>query len=84
MISPIDQSEIDDIFYSSERETDMQQIIKNGTKAVSIYSNSEAGPFTARLYVNCEAGQLGDATLTVARRKSLAAAKAWAEAAVGR
>lgn len=57
----------------------MQQIITKGKKAVSIYSNTEAGPFTARLYVNCEAGQLGDVTLTVAKRKSLDAAVKWAE-----
>jgi hypothetical protein len=56
----------------------MQQIITNGTKAVSVYGNTEAGPFTARLYVNCEAGQLGDATLVVAKRKNLAAALKWA------
>jgi hypothetical protein len=56
----------------------MQQIIQNGTKAVSIYSNTEAGPFTARLYVNCEAGQLGDATLVATKRKSVAAAVKWA------
>ncbi len=56
----------------------MQQIITNGKKAVSIYSNTEAGPFSARLYVNCEAGQLGDATMVATKRKSLASAIAWA------
>jgi hypothetical protein len=56
----------------------MQQIIQNGTRAVSISANTEAGPFSARLYVNCEGGQLGDATLTVTKRKSLAAVTAWA------
>lgn len=56
----------------------MQQIIQTGTRAVSIYGNTEAGPFSARLYVNSEAGQLGDATLVFTKRKSLAAVIAWA------
>lgn len=61
----------------------MQQIIQNGTKAVSIYGNTEAGPFTARLYVNCEDGQLGNATLVATKRKSLAAAIKWANKELG-
>jgi len=56
----------------------MQTIVQNGKRAVSIYANTEAGPFEARLYVNCEAGQLGDATLTRTKRASLASVTKWA------
>lgn len=78
---------IPDIAYKRNirsRETDMQQIIQNGTKAVSIYGNTEVGPFTARLYVNCEVGQLGDATLVSTKRKSLACAIKWANTELAR
>lgn len=56
-----------------------QTNVISGAKAVAITANSEAGPFSARLYVNCEAGQLGDATLVAKRFKSLRGATKWAE-----
>lgn len=59
-----------------------QTNITAGKKAVAITANSEAGPFSARLYVNCEAGQIGDATLVAKRFKSLRGAKKWAEGMV--
>lgn len=58
----------------------MQTIIQNGSRAVSIYANTQEGPFSARLYVNCEAGQLGDATLVTRKFKSLKGAQKWANA----
>ncbi len=57
----------------------MQTIITKDRRAVSISANTEAGPFSARLYVNCENGQLGDATLVSTKRKSLASVIAWAD-----
>jgi hypothetical protein len=56
----------------------MQKIIQNGSRAVSIYANTIEGPFSARVYVNCEAGQLGDATLVARKFKSLKGAERWA------
>lgn len=56
----------------------MQQIIQNGTQAVSIYANQPEGPFYSNLYVNCAAERLGDITPINAKHKSLKGAIKWA------
>ena len=51
------------------------EIIFNGTRAVSIWSDYTT---TARLYVNCAGGALGDPTARVHRSKTIEAARKWA------
>lgn len=46
----------------------MNQVIRKDRRAVVISSNDSAGPFAARLYVNCS-GDLNTATATLVARK---------------
>lgn len=63
----------------------MKAILHNasGTKAVVINSNTEAGPFWANLYVNCNptfrnSNGLGDITLLRKKSPRLEVVKKWA------
>lgn len=57
----------------------MQINVAKENRTVRIYSNDEAGPFYARLYVNTRDGQPGDATLVASKFKSLKGAEKWAD-----
>lgn len=60
----------------------MQKTIFTGKRGVSISSNTQNGPFSMRLWVNCENGQLGDATLVSGKAKTLNGAEKWAQKAL--
>lgn len=53
--------------------------ITKGSRQVLIIANNEAGPFTARLYVNVSAADMGDATLVARKFKTMAGARKWAD-----
>lgn len=56
----------------------MNKQIKSGNRTAVIYSNTETGPFYARLYVNGSSKSLGDATLIARKFKSLKGAEKFA------
>ena len=57
----------------------MTNNIFNGKRAVSIISNGQDGPFSMRVWVNCENGQLGDATLVSGKAQTMKGAEKWAQ-----
>jgi hypothetical protein len=56
----------------------------NGKKAVAIQSNDAEGSFSARLYLNCQNGQLGDATMIAKKFTTLGRAQTWAAVQVAK
>ncbi len=59
----------------------MQEIINRGSRSVSIFGNTEEGPFTASVFNSCtgpRAVDLGDHAGISKRFKRLANARKWA------